>query len=510
MNKIKIAILISLAFALLIGGGFGVHYYLLDRAYSSRLAEYQRTYFKDLEDLIDSPCSPDASHDIHAFLSTSTFNEVLATLVGKPIAMDKRTTLTLSTLKLEVMGGTPMLAVKGALAFGGGKPSVEVEGVATIAPLVARGDSFFTRLHIVSLKPTFASGKLRLAVRGFFGDLVKAIGQEQLDKLPEIQLPLSSEFKIPIAGSQKNISIPTRPPEADKLNGILRIPDFRLSAALVIDKAFFLSDGLHVLLAIDGHKISDCADPDWKALDSKARLLRIGDDSHSYFARVNHQAVNALALRLLNLPSDSRSVTFQSTGLDGHFYYWDRVQRGPLGVGVLYREEKKVYLDRANGATARAEVKGLRIAPITGALTSVVLQVGLSGHVQLHWHYDPGPTGGVGGNIGISLPAQDIDISGSIRIAGSEIEGYLNQPQPIRIQLQAGLGSLGQMGFSVNVPLPKDRLFSATIPTGLKEQISFKVGEAEIRRRIILSNLEVRPTPYGIVASGMLALGDAH
>lgn len=146
-------------------------------------------------------------------------------------------------------------------------------------------------------------------------------------------------------------------------------------------------------------------------MTTEERLKALAEPDVDYFTRVNHDALNYMIMKITSLPKNLRTVSFVSTGLNGNLYYWDKEHRGPFKV-FLYREEKKVYLEHPDAAKASIEVVSFKLANKPGALVGLTLEAALEGHVQLHWHYDPGPSGGVGGNVGVGIPRKLFQIEG--------------------------------------------------------------------------------------------------
>jgi hypothetical protein len=490
-----------------------LHYYVLAGSYRARVNAYKRAYAKELTGLVEGSASPDATSDIHAYISSRVLNDALKTFVGVPFAVSRRANLTLSDIAFTSEGGTPLLKIRARLFFKpGDRNSIDVDGTATISPLSAHDGSFYTHLQIVSLRPTFMTAGLRLALHGFFGDLASAIAQEQLDAMPGLELPIAQTLTFPVKGSKEPLHIKTRPPNSDTLHGVLTSNDFQLQCVLTLKQALFLKDGLHVFLSLDDRKSPRLEDPDWQRLSNEQRLATLMGTT-SYFARINRDAINYLVTSILTLPAKANVVTFNSTGLDGNLYYWDNVHRGPFHT-FLWREEFKVYLDRPDAVTSTVAVKSLTTNPKDGALIGIDLTAGVTGHLQLAWHYNNSPVGGGVGSphnrgVGFSLSPQTEVIKASLHVvdgAPAQLQGTLDGPQSIQIQLLAGLGGFN-VPFNVNVPLPIDKaLFSLPIPTGLKEEISFKVNDTGIRRVVESRDLRLETTTYGILINGQIFL----
>jgi hypothetical protein len=236
----------------------GVHYYLLDRFYQERLKAYEKTYAEQLPHLVAGPVSPEDQADVHAFFSYAFLNDALNTLVGPEWQLSPSMTIAVSRLHFTDGHGTPLLDLMARLHFGKGS-SIDIKGVATLAPLAARDGQFITRLQIVALEPTVISQGYKLALHGLFGDLTRAVSQQYLDKLPEIKLPISQNFKVPVAGATTPLTFPTGEPGAS-ISGNLITPGFTLADGLVIQHAVLLQDGLHLFLGLTSyaHPVDDC------------------------------------------------------------------------------------------------------------------------------------------------------------------------------------------------------------------------------------------------------------
>lgn len=511
MRIFKKLLLIIIVAALAVAGLFAYHYWELNKAYARRLADYRSAYAEQIKQLVAGSSSPEAVVDIHAFLAGETLNDILKVMTKQRIPLSEKIALELETLNFAIDNGTPLLALHGQLHFSDTPNSVQVRGVATFAPLAPGDGGFTTRLHIVALEPTLKTSYTQLALKGMFGDLVKTIGQEQLDKLPLITLPIRHEIAVPVKGSQTPISFKTRPPSNDTLSGTLTVRSFDMKSALRFKQAIFLPDGLHVFLQNDADLPAPPADPAWVALSEADRLKTLSAPATSYFARIRLETINRLIEKVTSLPKETRTVSFVSTGLSGHLYYWDKVHRGPFRT-FLYREEKKAYLEHPDSARGNVELIGLALEARPDALAGLKLKAALDGKVQVHWHYDPGPSGGVGGNVGVTIQRKEYNLTGSLRITPGPkpmLEAKLEGPDSIKIDVSVGLGRLGSVGLDQTVALPKAPLFSAEMPTGLQETVKVKVGDIEIRRLVKASDLQVSQAKGQLVVAGKIAISDA-
>lgn len=510
--KPKFLLYSTLVIILLVISGFSLHFHLLGKAFDARLANFKKEHQDGISQLVEQGVSPEKNSDIHAFVSTSTLNEILKVLVGQKYPISKTSSIEFSKIELSSDSGTPLIKLDGTIKLGNveNSSSVSVQGIATISPLSARNGNFYTRLQLVALQPTITTSGFKLAINGFFGDLLKSIGQEYLDKMPEFAIPVQQGFRIPVSGSDTPIRIPTRPPNSDVLSGVLHVKGFELSSALEVTRAHFLHDGLHLFLGIEGReKHTQEVDDSWSQLSVEKRMETLSEPNVDYFMRVNHEALNHMILKILSLSKETRTVSFVSNGLNGNFYYWENVHREPIFKTFLFREERKVYLENADSAKASVEVVNFKLENKPEALVGLSLEAALEGRVQLHWHYDPGPTGGVGGSVGVSIPRKAFKIDGGIRMIPSptpKLEAFLDAPETITINVEVGLEKIGNIPFSQQVSLPKTTLFSTPIPSGIKEQIDFNVGSSQISRKIEIFNLLAKPTYYGLSISGNLKI----
>jgi hypothetical protein len=510
MKRIKLVAAIGTVLLILCVAAFGLHYYLLHRAYEARLAEMRETYRTRIHALISSPASPDWSHDCHAFLQASVINELLRSITGIPLKISKTGTLQFQELEFTTTEGTPFVRVEGTLhTDSADRAGIAVKGIATLSPPATRGQAFVTRIQLVALEPTFSFGALRLVLRGFFGDLAKAIGQDYLDRLPEIELPISKDFQIAVTGTQREMSFKTRPPNDDRVTGTLMTPSFTLSSALNIKDAFFLADGLHLFIVVAGRASMPSSDPTWAALSEDKRLSSMSDPSVSYFVRINRSAITFLLSQVTSLPAPQRTVSFVSTGLVGNLYYWSTEDRDPIFHRLLWRREKKVYLEHPDALRASVEVSGVEVAPHPTGLASLTLTALLRGHVQLHWHFDPGPSGGPGGNVGVNLPENRLQLTGHVSIEAAsapQVKVYLDAPDSSSVRVEVGLGQFGNIPFDQRFSLPTGELFSAPLPTGLRQTVDLDVGGSKVSKRIGVSDFSVKSQPDTIQIGGKISL----
>ena len=157
MKRIIVTLLVAcVALPVMAATALGLHYYLLSRSYQKRLGAYKKIYADELPRLVADQVSPEDQADVHALLSYAFLNEGLGMLVGPEWQLSSKITLNISRLHFTGDNGTPLMELLGRLSFGGGN-SIDIEGVASVAPLAARDGQFVTRLQIVALKPTVIS-----------------------------------------------------------------------------------------------------------------------------------------------------------------------------------------------------------------------------------------------------------------------------------------------------------------------------------------------------------------
>lgn len=500
--------LAAITLALLGAVLFLCSYWQLNKSYEDRFNSYKTEYLNRLNILVDGKHSPEKASDIHAFLSLNSINEILSLIKGQTHLLSNEASLNISDLGLTSQSGVPLVQLTGTLKIKKFIPiNVEIEGVATLSPLEARHKTFVTRLHIVALKPKLSSAGLKLALNGFVGDLIKSIGQQQIDKLPLISFPLATEVNIPVSGSTTDIKFNVRPRTKDTLSGKIRLEGFNLTSSLAIKDAIFLQDGIHLFLneGLTNEQVPD--DPKWLSLSREQRLETLSEKNVSYFARVRFESVNNLLSKITSLPASKRTANFTSTGLSGYLYKWDhRVRR--FGVH-LYTVEKKAYLEHKDSAKASVQIVSLKMFPKADALFGLNLRSVLSGKVQIHWHYDPGPGGGFGGNVGVEVPRKEVALLGSVHLVSNPtpiLQARLDGPPNVSIGISVGLGKLGKYNFDQKVSLPQTVLFSAPVPTTIQEDVNITVNNNIIRRKVRLSELSAKQSSDLLVVSGNLTL----
>ena len=514
MKSFKLIAIMAVALILLCIGVPGIHYFVLHRAYETRVARMHTTYASRIRSLLGSPASPDRLHDCHAFIHASVINDLLRAVIGIPLPISKRGTLEFQSLEFTTTAGTPYLHVEGLLRTDSSDQSgIAVKGIATLSPPKIRGQAFVTRVQLVALEPTVSFRGLRLVLRGFVGDLAKTIGQDYLDRMPEIELPISKDFQISVTGARNDMSFKTRPPNDDHIMGVLTTPTFTLSSGLNVREAFFLADGLYLFLSLAGRGVSPATpDPAWAALPVGDRMAKLTDPSVTYFVRINRTAINHLLGQVANLPPPQRTVSFVSTGLVGNLYYWSTEDRVPIFNTLLWRREKKVYLEHQDSLKAAVEVTGLQVAPHPAGLASLKLDATLRGHIQLHWHFDPGPSGGFGGNVGVTIPDNRMQLTGHVAIEAASvptIKVYLDAPDSSSVRVEVGLGPLGTIPFDQRFSLPTGELFSAPLPTGVRQTVELDIAGSKVSKRISVSDFTVESHPDTMQVGGKVVLESA-
>ena len=504
MKVFKYLALIVLGVMILAAGSLAVHYYLLHKVYNSRLAEIRKDYRTRRSELLNGLVSLDRLSDCHAFVNASVIDDLLRALSGITVPVSGRASFNIKSLKFTTTDGAPYVTTEGVFYpdASSERAGIAVEGIVTLSPPSVRGSTFTTRVHLVAIKPVFVLGDLQLALHGFAGDLVNAYGQERIEQLSEIELPIGQNFEINVPAVRKKLSFKTRPPEGDHLDGVLQSPAFKLSSGLTVKDTFFMEDGLHLFLTLNDHVTAPAvADPAWGTLSEAERWQRLSDPTLSYFVRINREGINLLLKQFAALPPAQRTVSFVSTGLSGNFYY--------DGHDTFFgRKEEKVYLEHPDAAQANVEATAMQLDPHPTGLTAFKLAVAIRGHVQFHWHFDPGPGGGFGGNVGAGIEEKTAELSGHLEVANNNpplIEGFLDGPASSAVRVVVGLGHLGNKTFDQSVPLPVGEFFRVPLPSGIRQNVSIDVAGKTISRRINLSAINLKPQPDTIQVGGQIA-----
>lgn len=506
--------LLFLAMALPVVGvlGFwGWRIHTLNQDHQRRLHEAKSAYQTQINDLMAQPASPDSAADIHAFVAFETLRDLAKPLVGHPLKLGTAAVFNVNSVGLRAVEGMPLIELEGALTLAAAPGSnIGIRGAATISPPVIKEGKFSSRLRLVSIEPLYDISSAWLVLPQAFGEMAKVISQQQLDKMPDIALPIQKDFTIPVQGSTKPIEFKTRPPYADHIKGNLTIPGFELSASLSLQRAIFLDDGLHLFLTLDSGVAAPLGADTWATESAAERIASLKEPSASYFFRVNLRAFNSLLAKVAAFPTESRTVKFKSTERHGNFIH----ETGSTRFGA---SEKRVFLHHPDSLSASAALDSLVFAPKDQCLAQVQMETTVKGRIQFGGHYDPGLGGGSGFNVGGLINDQRYTLKGDIRLAETQvggipqIVGVLTGPPSIGVSLQVLLRGLGSHTFSQQVPLPEGAiLFTTPLLTGLHTQVSVKLADdVVVTQQVSVSDFVVKQGPQGLHLSSKLNITTA-
>jgi len=237
----------ALAFAALLAGGCDTYARLAMQHHLGLLEERDRLQALKRQ----LAASPDlkAGTIAEAFVSTAAINQVLSGADGRDFALRRSpgTIIHLASVRAAFEDGYPRLLVDATARRGGTEVRLRMEAYLQAVIDTADLDSAEMKVRLIDVVPDVKSGSFEFNLSGVAKDIVKAKLYEYESSLPSFTIPLRREFRIdqaagtldavvPIGGAQVPVTI-LRPAVSD-------------SPALRAKRIVFLSDGIHVLLAL--------------------------------------------------------------------------------------------------------------------------------------------------------------------------------------------------------------------------------------------------------------------
>ena len=207
------------------------------------------------------------------------------------------------------------------------------------------------------------------------------------------------------------------------------------------------------------------------------------------------------------LPAEKRTVSFQSTGANGHFYdnndlcnsYVELQSPGDLNAaGVLSAFSATAQEDGSLILTAHADT---------------------SGHLQAHWQFvgvrvkplglggGVCPGGGVGGSIGATFN-KGLDVSlhvGFAMAADGQTLTYqasIINPPRVDVTISAKFGNLGDLGIPVSFAMPGGAIASGQFPLLIAAGGKFVVPSEKGPRTYALA---LKPVSFAATKAGAVA-----
>lgn len=237
----------TLAFAALLTGGCDTYSRLAMQHHLGLLEERDR--LQALKRQLD--LSPDlkAGTIAEAFVSTAAINQVLSGADGRDFTLRRSpgTIIHLTSIRAAFEDGYPRLLVDATARRGRAQIHLRVEAYLEAVVDIADLDRADMKVRLVDVAPDIKAGGFEFQLRGVARDVVKARLYEYESSLPSFTLPLRREFRIDQAAGTVEAAVPLG--DAKVPVKIFR-PAISDSPALRAKRIVFLSDGLHLLLAL--------------------------------------------------------------------------------------------------------------------------------------------------------------------------------------------------------------------------------------------------------------------
>lgn len=199
--------------------------------------------------LLTATPDPETLGHASVFVSVGTLNNVLkaADNTSGKISSVPGATFHVDSIRTSFADGFPQLDVKAWAQKGDLKLDVTVSAV--IEPIIPGNDpsKMVFKIQLLKIVPVAHWTIFTWRIGGFVRELIQAKLQDYLDLLPEFSIPLSSNLAFANPAAQQAVRSNT---PNGYVNGVVQIPAFNYQGTLSVDRALFLSDGVHVFLSI--------------------------------------------------------------------------------------------------------------------------------------------------------------------------------------------------------------------------------------------------------------------
>lgn len=195
--------------------------------------------------------SPDlkAGTIAEAFISISLINQILAGADGRDFALPRapETRIHLVSARAAFSDGYPRLKILATARRGKLEINLAIEAYLHAEIDTADLDRAEMKMRLVDVVPDVKSGPFALSLRGVAKDVVQAKLYEYEARFPSFTIPLRREFKLDVGGGPTDALVPIGGAQVPVR--IIR-PALSDTPALRAKRILFLSDGIHVLLAL--------------------------------------------------------------------------------------------------------------------------------------------------------------------------------------------------------------------------------------------------------------------
>lgn len=334
-------------------------------------------YLERLDRMVSARPHLETASQLSVFISGKTIGALLSVLkdASGPIPGIANARFRVVSFDSDFRDGFPLLKLKGEAERSDMGVKAEVAIDAVVQPIVTpdQPNSLLLRLQVVDVLPVVQWGALEAKLGGFVKDLLQAKLAGYAASLPEIRIPLRSDFSIDLPASEQPVSFPV---PNGTVSGIISVPGLKATKSVFVDKAVFLSDGLHVMLSVDrptaevpiefplqtqtdltGRELQNQTSAKQALIDEKRKSLgpKIGELKVSDAALrvwISQTMFSTLVANFNALPAASRHLHYRTTGTTG--------QLVSTGGGAPFSCGYYAEINGGNSADADLDLTSLR------------------------------------------------------------------------------------------------------------------------------------------------------
>lgn len=226
-----------------------------------RLLELQKAQLQQVDEA-ETSLSQEASsgkfgvqkYDLYLFLNATIFDQLLTPFdntkleVGEGHPID----ITLNSVRMKFHPGSPLVSVDARAVDrkSGIEAAVILDAKLVVVGDNTRPDSLKIKLIATKIVPKIHWGPLQIEKWLFARRLLELEATKLTDRVPEISLPVTSDF---IVGSKPTTQTATfATGNGSSVTGTLSIPGTQLHGNVHVKSVLFLKNGLHVFADVEG------------------------------------------------------------------------------------------------------------------------------------------------------------------------------------------------------------------------------------------------------------------
>lgn len=196
-----------------------------------------------------------AKYDFYLLLNRSVFDTVMTSFDGMTLAVpagDRMVDFTVSSLRMGFRPGNPEVTLVATARDreSGLEAGVDLDTRLLIERDTTQGDALFLRVVATRIVPRVSWGAFDFTRRRFVKRLLALEATKFTERLPRIELPVKSDFRIGGPASTQTVTMPTG--NGSTITGTISFPRTEQSGAVAVKHILSLRNGIHLFANVEG------------------------------------------------------------------------------------------------------------------------------------------------------------------------------------------------------------------------------------------------------------------